>query len=474
MVVNPTYPASTCTRIALDSYPRADPTCFNTGGARRAAGWALLARPAAVRAQLRRRGDPCAGGQQPGGRVLGSEQALTHPDRGLVVQRRRRAPGPHLHVGRHELGRPGQPRPRPGRPVQRRRHHLRRAEHLVGDDRARTPPSPTAAGILRVNPASPGVGGYPLVTVTYAVIRATQDAAALRGLRRSHHVRRGAGPDAGRRPGPAAARLPAAAAEHAVPGSGRGRETPFPRGGPALHEPFADRSSIDPHNGTEPAWSAWAAGDRPAHDPGRQPHAVHHNAVGPGRRSADTGGADGAGALGAGGRRRRRSGRGGGWSPEFAAGVHEFFIFQCPQRARRTHRSGTGRRHDLSTMYLARSRRARITLILPRKEEDEERTRLPDSEGQAPEGVASRRHRRRRGHRWARCRHRDPAIADPATTYVTVGSDTIQDVMNAFAGIDRRRRGRLVGRRQPRRPDSHARHHQPEARLQHDPAQRLG
>jgi hypothetical protein len=38
---------------------------------------------------------------------------------------------------------------------------------------------PDASGLLHVNPAAAGAGGYPLVTVAYAAVRATQEAAAL-------------------------------------------------------------------------------------------------------------------------------------------------------------------------------------------------------------------------------------------------------------------------------------------------------
>ncbi len=57
-----------------------------------------------------------------------------------------------------------------------------------------------------------------------------------------------------------------------------------------------------------------------------------------------------------------------------------------------------------------------------------------------------------------------PASADPTTTYVAVGSDTIQDVMNGFATGHRFGCGRFVGRGQPGDP-RHARRHQPEAGL---------
>ncbi len=124
MVVNPNYQAlSSIKAPAIDSYPRADPTCFDTG------------RPSAKRPSVGARwtccpyvnnyddaAQPRARGQQSGGRRLGPSRTAPDGKRRVGGADGGVEPaGQILPVGCDGFGQPGQLRPRPGRPVRRRR-----------------------------------------------------------------------------------------------------------------------------------------------------------------------------------------------------------------------------------------------------------------------------------------------------------------------------------------------------------------
>lgn len=179
MVINPNYKALKLGQLAIDSYPRADPTCFNTGvpGERDPGRCSLDLLPytnnfddtsGRLRAAYNPLGaswDPfktapdgqpgwwSSGGVEPAGEIFlwGVADTASLASYGLVAADLCDANG----------------------------------EHCVSPNTA----SVTAAlggakadssGLLHVDPATRGPGGYPLVQVSYAAVRTDQDPAALK------------------------------------------------------------------------------------------------------------------------------------------------------------------------------------------------------------------------------------------------------------------------------------------------------
>jgi hypothetical protein len=179
MVVNPNYSALALHQApAIDSYPRADPTCFNTGaeGERDPGRCTLNLLPyvenfddaaTRIRAANNPEGaswDPSRlapdgsqgwwgnGGVEPAGRVFlwGVTNSSDLANLGLV-------PADLCDAGGNNCVAPS----------------TASVSTALATARADT------SGLLHVDPAAPGAGGYPLVSVTYAAVRLAQEPAAL-------------------------------------------------------------------------------------------------------------------------------------------------------------------------------------------------------------------------------------------------------------------------------------------------------
>jgi hypothetical protein len=201
MVINPHYKALHLERPpATDSYPRADPTCFNTGepGERDPGRCALDLIPyvnnfddgaTRVRSGNNPEGagwDPNKvapdgtpgwwgnGGVESAGRTFmwAVTDSSSLANYGLVPADLCDASGSHCT-----------------------------SANTASVSTAMSAAKPDRAGLLHVDPANPGSGGYPLVDVTYAAVRIDQDAAALDDYATLIDYAAGTGQTAGVNPG---------------------------------------------------------------------------------------------------------------------------------------------------------------------------------------------------------------------------------------------------------------------------------
>jgi hypothetical protein len=254
MVVNPNYRALGLGAAPIDSYPRADPTCFNTKGVNEKdpGRCSVLLLPyvgslGEGAANVRAASDPLGPGWDP---------TAAAPDGSTGWWTKATLEGPRTtfmwtvtdsaNLASYGLVPADLCDPAGNNCV---------SPNTTSIATALSTAKPDSAGLVHVNPAAPGAGGYPLVDVTYAAVRTNQTPAALGDFAALIDFAAGPGQTQGVDPGqlpdgylplPESLRAQATAAAAAL----RADENPPPPAAPAAADAGSPAAATNPTGNT--------------------------------------------------------------------------------------------------------------------------------------------------------------------------------------------------------------------------------